>query len=98
MPTNLAIDDNLLNLAKKIGKHKTKRAAVNEALQEYIQRRKQFEITKMFGKVEYDKDYDYKNYAHLPLIGAPQNLHFPSFTWSSTSVYPLLLSTVRLQL
>ncbi len=60
MPTNLAIDDKLLNLAKKIGKHKTKRAVVNEALQEYIQRRKQFEITKMFGKVEYEEDYDYK--------------------------------------
>jgi len=60
MPSNLAIDDDLLDLAKKIGKHKTKRAAVNEALQEYVQRRKQFEITKLFGKVEYEEDYDYK--------------------------------------
>ncbi len=60
MPSNLAIDDNLLNLAKKIGKHKTKRAVVNEALQEYIQRRKQFEITKLFGKVEYEEEYNYK--------------------------------------
>jgi len=60
MPTNLAIDDNLLIAAKKIGKHKTKRAVVNEALQEYIQRRKQYEITKLFGKVEYNDDYDYK--------------------------------------
>ena len=60
MPSNLAIDDDLLNLAKKIGKHKTKRAVVNEALQEYIQRRKQYEITKLFGKVEYDDDYNYK--------------------------------------
>ena len=64
MPTNLAIDDNLLNLAKKIGKHKTKRAVVTEALQEYIQRRKQFEITKLFGKVEYDDEYDYKVQKH----------------------------------
>ena len=60
MPSNLAIDDDLLNLAKKIGKHKTKRAVVNEALQEYIQRRKQYEITKLFGKVDYDDDYNYK--------------------------------------
>jgi len=60
MPSNLAIDDNLLDQAKQIGKHKTKRAAVNEALKEYIQRRKQFEITKLFGKVEYEEDYDYK--------------------------------------
>ena len=60
MPSNLAIDDNLLDQAKQIGKHKTKRAAVNEALKEYIQRRKQFEITKLFGKVEYEEDYHYK--------------------------------------
>ncbi len=60
MPTNLAIDDSLLEMAKNIGKHKTKRAVVTEALQEYIQRRKQFEITKLFGKIDYDKEYDYK--------------------------------------
>ena len=60
MATNLAIDDNLLNVAKKIGKHKTKRAVVNEALQEYIQRRKQFEITKLFGEIEFDENYNYK--------------------------------------
>ena len=60
MPSNLDLDDNLLNQAKKIGKHKTKRAAVNEALKEYIQRRKQLEITKLFGKIEYDNDYNYK--------------------------------------
>ena len=65
MPTNLAIDDALLNLAQKIGKHKTKRSAVNEALHEYIQRRKQFEITKMSGKIEYDKEYDYKQQRNL---------------------------------
>jgi Arc/MetJ family transcription regulator len=60
MPTNLAIDDNLLEMAKNIGKHKTKRAAVTEALEEYIQRRKQIKITTMFGKIDYDKEYDYK--------------------------------------
>jgi hypothetical protein len=60
MPTNLAIDDNLLEEAKKIGKHKTKKAAVTEALQEYIQRRKQFEITGVFGSIDYDEAYDYK--------------------------------------
>ncbi|MBC8179741.1 type II toxin-antitoxin system VapB family antitoxin [candidate division KSB1 bacterium] len=60
MPANLAIDDNLLNIALKIGKHKTKRAVINDALQEYIQRRKQYQITKLFGKVEYEDGYDYK--------------------------------------
>ncbi len=60
MPTNLAIDDALLEEAKRIGKHKTKKAAVTEALEEYIQRRKQIEITKVFGAIDYDKSYDYK--------------------------------------
>ena len=60
MPTNLAIDDNLLEMAKDIGKHKTKKAVVTEALQEYIQRRKQFQITKLFGSIDYDEDYNYK--------------------------------------
>ncbi len=60
MPTNLAIDDNLLEQAKKIGKHKTKKAAVTEALEEYIQRRKQIEVTKVFGTIDYDESYDYK--------------------------------------
>lgn len=61
MPSNLAIDDELLETARKISKHKTKKAVVNEALQEYIQRRKQIQITKMFGSVDYSEDYNYKN-------------------------------------
>ncbi len=60
MPTNLAIEDDLIIEAKKIGKHKTKKSAVTEALKEYIRRRKQSEVRKMFGRVEFDKDYDYK--------------------------------------
>jgi Arc/MetJ family transcription regulator len=60
MPTNLAIDDGLLNQALKLGGHKTKRETVNQALTEYIQRRKQGEITGLFGKVDYEPGYDYK--------------------------------------
>jgi hypothetical protein len=48
--------------AQKIGKHKTKKSAVTEALKEYILRRKQLEIIKLFGKVDYDEDYDYKTH------------------------------------
>ena len=60
MATNLAIDDRLLIEAQSIGGHKTKKATVTEALNEYIQRRKQHRITSLFGKVDYDPDYDYK--------------------------------------
>ncbi len=60
MATNLAIDDKLIEEARTIGQHRTKKKAVTEALQEYIQRRKQVEAIKLFGTVEYDADYDYK--------------------------------------
>lgn len=60
MATNLAIDDALIEEAKIVGHHKTKKAAVTIALQEYIQRHKQSEIIGLFGKLDYDDHYDYK--------------------------------------
>jgi len=61
MATNLAIDDILLEEARIVGKHTTKKAVVNEALTEYVQRRKQIEIINLFNQVTYDSDYDYKD-------------------------------------
>jgi len=60
MATNLAIDDRLIEEAKAIGKHRTKKGVVTEALQEYIQRRKQVEIFNIFNKIDYDQEYDCK--------------------------------------
>ena len=60
MPTNLAIDDRLLREALRVGGHRTKKATVTEALQEYIRRRKQTDVLRLFGKVEFDQAYDYK--------------------------------------
>ncbi len=60
MATNLAIDDKLIEEAREIGGHRTKKAAVTEALQEYIQRRKQPQMLNLLGKIDYDSDYDYK--------------------------------------
>jgi len=60
MATNLAIDNNLLLEAQKIGGHKTKKETVTQALKEYIQRRRQPEIVELFDKIEYASDYDYK--------------------------------------
>jgi Arc/MetJ family transcription regulator len=65
MATNLAIDDNLIKEAQMIGKHKTKKAAVTEALKEYIERRKQMQILALFGEIDYDPDYDYKKQRHV---------------------------------
>jgi Arc/MetJ family transcription regulator len=60
MSTNLALDDRLIEEARAAGGHKTKREAVNAALAEYVQRRKQMRITGLFGKIDYDPAYDYK--------------------------------------
>ncbi|MCI5166784.1 MAG: type II toxin-antitoxin system VapB family antitoxin [Candidatus Electrothrix sp. GM3_4] len=60
MATNLAIDDWLIEEAKILGKHRTKKGAVIEALQEYIQRRRQMKILNIFNSIEYEQDYDYK--------------------------------------
>jgi Arc/MetJ family transcription regulator len=60
MPTNLAIDDRLIEEARKLGHHRTKKDAVTAALDEYIRRRKQQGILSLFGTIEYDQAYDYK--------------------------------------
>ena len=60
MPTNLAIDDRLIAEAKKVGHHRTKKEAVTAALDEYIRKRKKLDVLEMFGKIDYDEDYDYK--------------------------------------
>lgn len=60
MATNLALDDKLIIQALKLGHHKTKKEAVNAALKEYVAHRKQSEILDLFGKISFNKDYDYK--------------------------------------
>jgi Arc/MetJ family transcription regulator len=60
MATNLAIDDKLIEEARRIGEHKTKKEAVTTALQEYIEHHKQELILQEFGTVDYDPAYDYK--------------------------------------
>lgn len=60
MATNLEIDPQLIQEALEVGGHRTKRAVVEEALQEYVQKRKQLKIIELFGAIEYENDYDYK--------------------------------------
>ena len=61
MATNLNIDEKLLEQALKLGGQKTKRETVNDALAEYIMRRKRKDVVKLFGKLDLDPDYDYKS-------------------------------------
>ncbi len=60
MATNLALDDELINEARRLGGHKTKRDAVTAALQQYIQRYRQIQVIELFGALPYEPDYDYK--------------------------------------
>ncbi len=60
MPTNLAIDPELLQKALEISGLKTKKDTVNLALKELINRHKQLEIMDLFGTMDPDPDYDYK--------------------------------------
>ena len=62
MPSNLAIDDKLLNRALKVGGKKTKKDTVNEALREFIVKREQKKVLELFGTVEYFDDYAPKKY------------------------------------
>jgi Arc/MetJ family transcription regulator len=66
MPTNLAIDDKLLEEAVRVGGLRTKKDTVNQALREYIQRRLQAKIVKLFGTVEFDRAYDHKKQRRRP--------------------------------
>ncbi len=52
MATNVALDDKLIAEAVRIGGHRTKKAAVTQALTEYIERRKQRALVDLFGKID----------------------------------------------
>ena len=54
------IDDNLLNEAVKLGDFKTPEETLETLLREFILRKKQLEIIELFGKLDPDENYNYK--------------------------------------
>ena len=60
MATNLDLDPDLIERALALSGAPTKRAAVTAALQEFIARREQRKVVELFGKLEWDPEYDYK--------------------------------------
>lgn len=54
------VDNTLLTEVQKLGGFKTKKAAVDAALAEYVRLRKQEQLIGAFGTVDWDPDYDYK--------------------------------------
>jgi Arc/MetJ family transcription regulator len=60
MPTNLDLDDDLLDEALKVGGLGTKKATVNEALREFIRRRAKLKMIESFGTIDFHEDFDRK--------------------------------------
>ncbi len=62
MATNLALDDDLILQAQKIGGFKTKKETVNFILDDYVKRMKQQKILNLFGEIDFDTSYNYKKH------------------------------------
>ena len=60
MATNLDLDDELVEAAQKLGRHKTKREAVNRALSNTCAGSGSRRFSSQFGTIQYDPKYDYK--------------------------------------
>ncbi len=60
MATNLQIDDALITRAVELGHHPTKKAAVTQALKDYIHHLEQENILSMFSTVDYSPGYNHK--------------------------------------
>lgn len=60
MATNLSIDPELLDKALEVSGEKTKKAAVTQALVEFIAKREQARVKELFGQLEWDAEFDYK--------------------------------------
>jgi hypothetical protein len=60
MTTNLNIDTDLLQQAVALDGEATGQALVEKALRSYTQYRKQLQVLDLFGTIDYDETYDYK--------------------------------------
>lgn len=60
MISGIPVDDSLVDTACKLGNHSSRQEAIEAALREYVQRHRQQQIVQLFGTVEFDDSYDYK--------------------------------------
>jgi Arc/MetJ family transcription regulator len=58
MRTNIDIDDKLMEQALRLSGLKTKRAVIEAALRMFVQVKRQSDISKLAGKVEFWDDVD----------------------------------------
>ncbi len=62
--TSLNINEALLNEALALDNQVNIDSLVETALREYIQRRKRLKVLDLFGTIEYDEGYNYKQQRH----------------------------------
>ncbi|NET26756.1 type II toxin-antitoxin system VapB family antitoxin [Okeania sp. SIO1I7] len=60
MVTNINIDEKLLEEALVLSDYSTGNLLIEAALREYIQRRQQLKVLELFGTIDYEENYDYK--------------------------------------
>ena len=60
MRTNIVLDDNLVQEAMRLSGVKTKKEVVSLALQEFVINKKRLNLLDLSGKINFDKNYDYK--------------------------------------
>ena len=60
MRTNIDIDDSLIDEVMRVANVKTKKEAVHLALEEFLKVKKKKDLFDLAGKIEFEKDYDYK--------------------------------------
>jgi Arc/MetJ family transcription regulator len=60
MRTNIVLDDSLVREALKLGRMKTKKELVSQALKEFVENRKRLNLIDLEGKIEFAKNYNYK--------------------------------------
>ena len=64
MTTSLNINEALLKEALALDNQVNIDSLVETALREYIQRRKRLKVLDLFGTIEYDETYNYKQQRH----------------------------------
>ncbi|NEQ39168.1 MAG: type II toxin-antitoxin system VapB family antitoxin [Okeania sp. SIO3I5] len=60
MVTNINIDKKLLKEALALSDNSTVNLLIEAALHEYIQRRQQLKVLELFGTIDYEENYNYK--------------------------------------
>ena len=60
MGTNILIDDELMTQAMTVSGIKTKKAVVEQAIREFIEKHTRKDISDLFGSISFADDYDYK--------------------------------------